>query len=267
MDFLETIIAQKKKEIANRQSRFPLADLEKQVESMPPVRSLWEKMAADEDFHFICEIKKASPSRGVIAEDVDVGSRARAYENGGASAISVLTDSPFFHGSPADLQTVRQVTDLPILRKDFIISPYQVVESRAMGADIILLIAAALPSETIQRLTILAHSLQLDVLLELHHQEDLDKIPPIGQKLILGVNNRNLRNFQVSLETSLQLKPLLPEALPAISESGVSTGEACRTLYQAGFRGVLIGEALMTSDHPRQMIHQLKEAVQRANPT
>ncbi len=264
-NFLEKIIAHKRREVAEREQQTPLSALEHQARQAAPVRSLWENMTATPGFHLICEIKKASPSRGTIAAQVDVLARAREYQAGGASAISVLTDQRFFNGSAADLQAARAATELPILRKDFIISPYQVVESRAMGADLILLIAAALSRVEIQELTELAHKYGMDVLLELHHPEEVRKIPPVNEKLIIGVNNRNLRTFEVSLENSLRLKPHLPPSFPAISESGVSTAEACLQLFQAGFQGVLIGEALMTSPNPRQMIQNLKEATHGAH--
>jgi len=264
-DFLENIIAHKRQEVTERQQCTPLSELEQQARQQAPVRSLWKKITTIPGFHLICEIKKASPSRGILATQVDVPARAREYQAGGASAISVLTDQRFFNGSAADLQAARAATELPILRKDFILTPYQVVESRALGADVILLIAAALSRAEIQELTELAHRYKMDVLLELHHPEEVHKIPPVNEKLIIGVNNRNLHTFEVSLETSLRLKPHLPPLFPAISESGVSTAEACLQLFQAGFQGVLIGEALMTAPNPRQMIQNLKEVTHGAH--
>ena len=252
---LQSILAYKRQEVEWRKKRRPLQELKAALRDAPeprPFRTLLKT-----GFHIIAEYKKASPSRGVIATAVPLTKQLLAYQQGGASAISILTDEHFFRGSLNDLRRARQFTQLPLLRKDFIIDAYQVWESRLWGADVILLIATALTPEQIKQLSELAGELGMAVLLELHHRKELDYLPDNTHHIVLGINNRNLQTFRVSLETSLNLKSELPATLPAISESGVATVEAVNRLKQAGFRGVLIGEALMRAPHPEQFIQQL----------
>ncbi|RMG68224.1 MAG: indole-3-glycerol phosphate synthase TrpC [Calditrichaeota bacterium] len=261
-EFLARIVAAKKAEVARRKQAVPLAALKDRLAQAPPVRSLRQRLQQP-GFHFLCEVKKASPSRGVIQPDFDPLARALAYQQGGADGISVLTDGPFFQGSLAHLQQVRRAVDLPVLRKDFIIDPYQLYESRAAGADVVLLIARILSPGQLQELADLTARLGMEALVEVHQEEELAALPE-GPHLMVGVNNRNLRTFTVSLETSLRLAPLLPAGLPAISESGIREPEQCRRLYRAGFCGALIGEWLMRSPDPAAALQRLKMGVSRA---
>ncbi|MBM3726419.1 MAG: indole-3-glycerol phosphate synthase TrpC [Acidobacteria bacterium] len=197
----------------------------------------------------IAEIKKASPSKGILAHDFDPRRTARQYHQGGASAVSVLTDEPFFQGSLADLTAVRSEIALPVLRKDFTLDEYHVVEAAAHGADAILLIAAILDEGALRRLRELAESLGLAALVEVHDEEELGPAVASGARLI-GVNNRNLRTFEVTLETSLRLAEKMPAGTIAVSESGIHTRADVDVLMAAGYRAFLVGEHLMKAGDP-----------------
>lgn len=192
----------------------------------------------------IAEVKKASPSKGLISQNFKPAEIAIDYEDRGASAISVLTEEDYFLGGVQVLEKVKSAVNCPILRKDFIIDPYQIYESAVIGADAILLIACLLDLETLKNYMDLSHSLGLEVLLEVHDQEDLEKAILVDAPII-GVNNRNLKTFQVAMETSLKLAPHLPQGKLWISESGIASAEDIKLLKSAGFKGVLIGETLM----------------------
>lgn len=204
----------------------------------------------------IAEIKKASPSAGVIREDFDVPSLAQSYAEGGACCLSVLTDKRFFQGNPLYLHQARQVVTLPILRKDFIIDSYQILESRILGADCILLIAAILSDEQLAEFTNLAHDLGMDVLIEVHNEAEFDRAVQLPVYAI-GVNNRNLHDFSVSLETSLRLREKLPDNMFLISESGITTHEDVRRLQAADIHAYLIGGSLMKAANPGQALQEL----------
>ncbi len=252
---LQKILKHKQQEIAQHRRQRSLKELKAAIRDVPPPRQFRQLFVSG--FHVIAEFKKASPSRGIIAEQVSLVTQLQAYERGKATAISVLTDAHFFKGCHQDLMQAKHITTLPILRKDFIIEPYQVWESRAIGADAILLIAAALTPTQVKQLSDLAGELGMAVLLELHHPTEIHHIPDNTSHLLIGINNRNLETFQVSLETSLQIKPALPKSIPAISESGVDSPQAAQRLKAAGFQGILVGEALMRSPQPEQFIQQL----------
>ena len=262
-EFLQHIVASKRAEVARKKKLRPLAVLKAALPGAPPVRSLRQRFLQP-GFHFLCEIKKASPSRGLIQPVFQPVARARAYQQGGADGISVLTDGPFFQGSLEHLQQVRQAVDVPILRKDFIIDPYQLFESRVVGADVVLLIVRILSTNLLQELMALAGELGMEVLVEVHNEEDLARLPR-GAHLVVGINNRDLRSFRVSLDSSFRLRPKLPRELPVISESGITDAEQCRQLQEAGFCGALIGEWLMRASDPIRALHQLKEGVNRAH--
>lgn len=264
MNILDKIVAHKKKEIARKASEIPLTDLKQRVEKTECAhRSLIKRINANEEFHFICEVKKASPSAGTIRKEVQVHQQALAYQKGGASAISVLTDYEFFRGSISDLQLVRNVVHLPVLRKDFIIDAYQIYESALIGADLILLIARILTPRQTEYFLKLATELGLEILIELHDPEEQALLPQnlTDFPVMLGINNRNLDTFEVDLQRSLEIVGLLPKHLPVISESGVKTVEQCLKLKAHGFRGVLMGEGLMRQTNPERYLQKMVEAV------
>jgi indole-3-glycerol phosphate synthase len=197
----------------------------------------------------IAELKKASPSKGLIREDFDAAALAPAMERAGAAALSVLTDAPFFQGSLDNLEVASAATSLPCLRKDFIVDPYQIVEARAYHADAILLIAAALSDAELRALSGVAHALSLDVLCEVHTREEAARVADLGCALV-GVNNRDLRTFEVRLENSIELAPYLPSSALHVAESGIRTPEDYARLRAAGFQAFLIGESFMQQPDP-----------------
>ncbi len=204
----------------------------------------------------IAEFKRGSPSAGAIRPDADVGAVVAAYERGGAAAISVLTDEPHFHGSLADLERARAVTSLPILRKDFIVEPYQLWEAAIAGADAVLLIVAALADEDLRWLFEEAAALDLDCVVEVHDDEDLERALAIDPDVI-GINNRNLRNLEVDTATTEDLLTDIPAGVTAVAESGYTTREQIEELDRIGVDAVLIGESLMRSDDPEAMVRAL----------
>jgi len=210
-------------------------------------------------FFFIAEVKKASPSRGPLARNLDSLELALQYEKAGASAVSVLTEKNFFLGSKEDLKTIKHHLSIPVLRKDFLIHPYQVYESYNLGADFILLIAACLHDENLERLYKEALNLGLQVLCEAHTEEDLLRILRLNPKII-GINNRNLKTLEVDRTTSFRLKKLIPESVRVISESGIYAPSHVRELKEEGFSGVLVGEALSTSSSPLRKLRELMNA-------
>jgi len=261
---LDEIITHKRQEVNRLKARIPLEFY--QVEPAAPrlIHSLRQKLDNDKNFHFICEIKKASPSRGILQKDFNPVRQARRYYAAGATAISILTDAKYFMGKLDYLQAIREIVDLPLLRKDFIIDPYQVYESRFCGADLILLIARILTKKQVAQFTNLAAGLGLEVLLELTNESDINKIPSVNHNIILGVNNRNLETFEVSLENSLKLKPHLPDDIPVISESGIATAADCLLLYRHGFAGALIGESLMRASSPATLLDEFRKGITNA---
>ncbi len=251
-DILQRILARKVEEIAERRARVSIDDLHARVAGLPDTRGFAAALEAKiEAGHagVIAEVKKASPSKGVIRADFDPAAIARSYEAGGAACLSVLTDADFFQGHEDYLHAARAACTLPVLRKDFTIDPYQVVEARAIGADAILLIAAALSDEAMLELALLAAELDLDVLVEVHDEEELDRALEIPAPLI-GVNNRNLRTFEVSLDTTLRLHARLPDERLLVTESGIATRHDVARLRGAGIHAFLVGEAFMRADDP-----------------
>lgn len=264
MSILGTIIAHQKNELPARKHTTPVEILKEKIDSLPPAVRLRHQLQTGSPFRFICEIKKASPSRGIICTDFDPIQKAQAYLAAGAAAISVLTDEKFFQGHLDHLRAVRSVTSLPLLRKDFIFDEYQIYESRAAGADLILLITRVLSSCQIADFTGLAAELGMEILLELSDESDLGKIPVQNNHLILGINNRDLRNFMVNLAKSFHLIRLLPDTIPVISESGITTPAEISALVKHGFAGALIGEALMISAKPRTLLQAFRKAARDA---
>lgn len=249
-NMLDRIIAHKVKEVENAKNIVPLTELEKQVGNAPEprgfIRSIREKIGSGEAA-LIAEIKKASPSKGLIREDFDPVVLAKAYEAGGAACISVLTDVAFFQGHPIYLKQVHAAASLPVLRKDFMIDPYQVLEARSWGADCILVIMAALDDNTAKTLTLLAKSLGMDVLVEVHNRQELERALQLNAVLI-GINNRNLQTFDIKLETTEGLAPLIPKDRIVVSESGIFKHEDLQRLSRFGVDTYLVGECLMRQD-------------------
>ncbi|HVS21448.1 MAG TPA: indole-3-glycerol phosphate synthase TrpC, partial [Pyrinomonadaceae bacterium] len=246
------IIELKKIRLAKSKQETPLAEMRARatdVRSKSQTHRLLAALSKD-GVNIIAEIKRASPSKGLIRGDIDAATVARAYEAGGAAAISILTEEDHFQGSLDDLRVVRHAVNLPLLRKDFIFDEYQVYESAAAGADALLLITAALDDGTLARLRrITEDELGMNALVEVHSADEMKRAVKFGARII-GVNNRGLRTFTVSLETSVQLAPIAPNEIALISESGIESAEDIHRLRMLGYRGFLIGESLMRADDP-----------------
>jgi len=261
---LDRILSVKRDEIARAKQQASLEDLIRRSADLPKCRNFYQALTkpAPRGIHVIAEIKRASPSGGLIRSDFDPVRLAALYHQAGADAISVLTDESFFQGKLEYLRQVKDAVPLPILRKDFIIDPYQVHEARAAGADAILLIAEALPPGEIMDLLILAHSLTLSVLLEVHDMESLLQVRsltdfPQKHYTLLGINNRDLRTLKVDLNHSLRLGGLVEDRNILVSESGIRTRADVEKLIRAGFGAVLIGETLMRSPDIARTFHEL----------
>ena len=248
MNILERIIRDKKAEVALKKKVMPEAALQDFGLVSRETRSL-KKSLLDRPTGIIAEHKRRSPSKAVINQGCSVSEVARGYQEAGAAGISVLTDGKYFGGSLEDLLLARASTDLPLLRKEFIVDPYQVLEAKAYGADAILLIAAVLSEAELGILSENAHRLGLEVLLEVHNGEELEKSLKAGADLI-GVNNRNLKTFEVSLQTSRDLVSRIPDTVGKVSESGLGHPDQLRELKALGYHGFLMGESFMKEDNP-----------------
>jgi len=248
-NILDRIVAARRESVAHRKRVLPEVALKIAVEKkVPPPRDFAAALSRD-SINVIAELKKASPSRGVLRPEYAPAVLAEALEHAGAAALSVLTEEDFFSGSLADLKEASRVTKIPILRKDFIVDPWQVWETRASGADAFLLIAAILSDASLRELLELGRTLKMEPLVEVHTREELDRVLATGA-CIIGVNNRDLRDFQVHLETSLSLVEAIPNDCIAVSESGLRSHEDLSRLRRAGFDAFLIGEHLMTDPDP-----------------
>jgi indole-3-glycerol phosphate synthase len=247
MTILDTIVASKQQEVVQARAAVSLSELERSDLFGRKTLSLRAFLADPSKTGIIAEFKRKSPSKGVFLEGADAGAITEAYARWGASGLSVLTDGPFFGGSAADLRKARE-NDIPILRKDFMIEEYQVVEARAMGADVILLIAACLTPAQVRALGALARSLDMEVLLELHTEEELDHV--CAEVDLVGINNRDLKTFTVDIERSVDLAGKLPKDLPKIAESGIGHPDTVRMMKTHGFTGFLMGETFMREADP-----------------
>lgn len=258
-DILNKIIARKHEEIQQRTRVRPLEDLRARARSQAPARgfvqAIRDKHAAGEAA-VIAEVKKASPSKGVIRADFRPAEIARSYQAGGAACLSVLTDVDFFQGSNAYLAEAREACALPVLRKDFTVDPYQVYEARAIGADAILLIVAALEDGAMIEMAGLAMELGMDVLVEVHDIDELERALQTDCELI-GVNNRNLRTFEVSLDTTLQLRDAVPRDRTLVTESGIATAGDVARMRAAGVQTFLVGESFMRERDPGTALQRL----------
>jgi indole-3-glycerol phosphate synthase len=251
-DILQRILARKAEEVAERALRVPLAEVKARAADAPAPRgfadALQARIAAGHA-GVIAEVKKASPSKGVIRADFDPAAIARSYEAGGAACLSVLTDVDFFQGHDDYLVQARAACSLPVLRKDFVVHPYQVHEARALGADCVLLIVAALQDAPMMHLAELALTLGMDVLVEVHDMDELERALPVPAPL-LGINNRSLRTFEVSLENTLSLKSAVPTDRVLVTESGIHAPADVARMRAAGVHAFLVGEAFMRAPDP-----------------
>lgn len=257
MNILDKILEVKKEEVQFLKNKYLLSSFESMEFFKKPCLSLKEKLNVQSHLSIIAEIKKASPSKGVLKEDFNHLSIAESYLNNDVDAISILTDEPFFHGKIDYLYDISKISKVPLLRKDFIIDEYQVFEAKAFGADVILLIAEALTQTQIKFLTQTALEIGLEVLLEIHSADQIDKIDFRTNQLI-GINNRDLKTFVIDLNTTLNLKKLLLTETLVVSESGISNQRDIELLKTNNVNGILIGEYLMRSENLKDQLNQLK---------
>ena len=256
---LDTILARKREEVAARRQQVSQFELNTRAASAPSVRGFADAVASKIVAGLpavIAEVKKASPSKGVIRADFDPAAIARSYEAGGAACLSVLTDVDFFQGSDAYLQQARAACELPVLRKDFIVDAYQVYEARVLGADCVLLIAAALDDVQLSEFAFIAADLGMDVLLEVHDLDELERALPVPARL-LGINNRNLKTFDVTLQTTLDLQHAVPADRVLVTESGILAPADVALMRNADVHAFLVGEAFMRQPDPGTALREL----------
>ena len=255
---LDTLADAARQRVAEARKTIDLPALRREAEALPKDRAgMFRKALSRPGLNFICEVKKASPSKGLIAPDFPYVAIAKQYEAAGAAAISVLTEPTKFLGSDRYLAEIRQVVQTPLLRKDFTVDAYMVYQAKVLGADAVLLIAALLSDSELTEYRLAAESLGLDALVEAHDEREVERALASGAR-VLGVNNRNLKDFTVDIGNSLRLRPLVPKTIPFVAESGIKTREQTAELEQAGVNGVLIGETLMRSPDMKSALAQLR---------
>ena len=256
-EFLATIVEHVRSQLEQRRREMPASTLRQRSLFQSPRRGFAKSLTGDSR-QIIAEIKRASPSKGLIRKNCDPVAIAKDYASHVASAISVLTEERFFQGSLIYLEQIRTAVNLPLLRKDFIIDPYQVTETRSYGADAVLFIAALLDPGLLKELCEQAKALSLDALVEVHTEEELDGAVQAGAQLV-GINNRDLKTFEVNLATTEKLAPLVPIGIPAVCESGIDSVEQIRHVEKLGIHVFLVGESLMRATQPGEKLHQLLE--------
>ncbi len=261
MTILDEIIAHKRFEVAASRAAMSEAEVRAHAAAVPPARDFTAAITGP-PVRLIAEVKRASPSAGAIRRDADPAATARLYEQAGAAAVSVLTDRRYFSGSREDLQAVRAAIRLPVLRKDFIVDPYQIYEARALGADAVLLIAGTVPASDLAALGHLAAELGMAGLFEVHNDAQIDDALAAGARVI-GINNRDLGTLAVDLDTTLRLRPRIPPGIVVISESGIETAADVERVCRAGAGAILVGTALMASPDPAARLTQLRLAAER----
>ena len=255
MSVLDEIVANKHEEIAVRRRQRPLAEVRRAAEHVPPARGFSSAVSANQPA-VIAEIKRASPSAGLIRKNFDPAAIAAAYEHAGAACLSVLTDERYFQGADSHLEAARTSCRLPVLRKDFIVDAYQVFETRALGADCLLLIVAVLSPAKLAELAALAHEVGLDVLIEVHDRREMELALILSPRL-LGINNRNLRTFATCVQTTIDLLDAVPDGIEVVTESGIATPEDVRRLRQAGVEAFLVGTSFMREADPGAALQRL----------
>lgn len=261
MTVLDEIIAYKRKEVAISQAAMPLPEMQTLAAVAPPARDFTAAITGP-PVRVIAEVKRASPAHGAIREDADPVGVARLYEQAGAAAVSVLTDQRYFRGSADDLRAVRNAISLPVLRKDFVVDPYQIYEARALGADAVLLIAGTVDATDLGALARLADELGLCALFEVHAQAEIDLVLAAGARVV-GINNRDLRTLAVDLDMTLRLRPRIPGGIVVVSESGIETADDVARVCAAGVDAILVGTALMASPDPAAHLRTLQMAAER----
>ena len=255
---LDDIVATQKIRIEHEKKEKNIKVLKQEVLSLPlSEKFFFEESLKDKDFSFICEIKKASPSKGIIVEDFPYTNIAKEYEQAGATAISVLTEPNFFKGSDKILKDVADIVNIPILRKDFIIDEYQIYQAKLIGADAILLICAILDEKILNKFLNIANNLKLSCLVETHNEDEI-KMALNSEAKIIGINNRDLKTFRVDIKTSLELQKFIPKNKILISESGIKTLQDIKMLQENSFNGALIGESIMLSKNKKQFLLKLQ---------
>ncbi|MBL4885986.1 MAG: indole-3-glycerol phosphate synthase TrpC [Planctomycetaceae bacterium] len=255
-DVLQKIVEYKREEIVRAKAAVPFEDLVKQLASAPPIRDFVSQLRLNHPMGVIAEVKKASPSAGIIREDFHPVEIAKIYEQNGAACISVLTDEHFFQGDLSYLKAVRAAVELPLIRKDFILDRYQIAEARVAGADCVLLIAECLDDDQLKSLFQYTRELGMQALVELYDEENLQRVLNLNPHII-GVNNRNLRTFETDLKHSMALQKKVRETILFVSESGIKTNDDVKRLSDSGIHAILVGESLMRSEDIGQSLRDL----------
>ncbi|MBO3286754.1 indole-3-glycerol phosphate synthase TrpC [Paenibacillus sp. FSL M8-0228] len=261
--YLDKIVVTKRQEVEQLKEHFQISKAERLIADLPATRGFENAIASGRNrpLGLIAEVKKASPSKGLIRPDFHPVDIARAYEGAGADCISVLTDVTYFQGSPEYLQQIRDQVKIPLLRKDFIIDERQIYEARLLGADAVLLIAAILEPRVLGSFLQIAKDLGLDALVEVHDSEELKAVLELGTATLIGVNNRNLRTFETRLQTTEELISLIPKGITFISESGIAGPEDVKYLHSVGAHGILVGEHLMRKEDVGQAVTELMDGI------